>query len=541
MGTPFEILDCTLRDGGYTNDWHFDKGSASRLLELSIKNGCSYFELGFLFPAQDKIRALGPFAFSRPRLLDAVAGKQLHSDINIGFMVNSSDYSNFSEIEIRESLGRKDGQNTFDFVRVATRPGGVEEALALSRALVDLGYQVMLNLMQAHSISEVELVKIVKSVNSVSQKKSKGKITHIYLADTMGSMTPVDVKKKIQTLAENTELEIGFHAHDNLRLALANSLAAVDSGASLIDGTLTGIGRGIGNTWVELLYLIRNNPSRLKSLAELIALGADYFATDKSTYLAEASYAISGKFGVHPNYVSAILENGLKYFHQIPEVFSELKEDEKSSFSEFGADLSTIWYSQNKKVTEITTDEIAGESFLLIAPGESSTTFREDLLTFSQLRNVQIGLLSPDQDLPSESVDYLFYCNPLSVLTGKMANTMDAKVVAPFSCIPPEYIKPIEPKYRVDFGLRIDADQLTLEENHLIAPNSRVYLYAIAFLISRGVRKIYLAGFDGYEHSDPRNNEFMENIRRLKEIYPDLSIKSLTPTKYDLEIAQLFL
>lgn len=537
----FGILDCTLRDGGYTNDWHFSKSAATKLLQASIENGCDYFELGFRFPKQDKSRVLGPFAFSKQSLLETISDPEQREQIKIGFMINASDYASLSFDELDELFSERGNLRSFDFVRVATRPNGVKQALQLCDALSQLGYQVMLNLMQAHSISKPQLEETIAGVKALEDKSSEGKLTHIYLADTMGSMMPHTVREKIRWMTEMTDLEIGFHAHDNLRLALANSLAAVDSGASLIDGTLTGLGRGIGNTWVELLYLVRNKSTEVKNIVQLAELGAEQFAAAKNSYLAEVSYAISGKLGVHPNYVSTILENGEKYLRQLPEVFSELTPEEKGSFSEFGADLSSIWYREEKTGTETSGEQFSADGFLLVAPGVSSETFRDDLLSFADHLNLPIGSLSSDLDFPASAVDFYFCSNPLSVLSGKLKNKFDAKIVAPFSSIPDEYVRQIGDQSQVDFGLKFDPDKIEIRENLVVAPTSRVYLYAIAFLVAHGVSDIYLAGFDGYGDSDPRNAEFMQSIRRLKEIYPDLRLVSLTPSKYDLESGQLFL
>lgn len=541
MDSRFEILDCTLRDGGYSNDWHFDKVAAARLFELSEKNGCNYFELGFRFVSQGKSRVFGPFAFSMPNLLTEVV-RENKRQVKVGYMINTDDFEGMPAENIEKLLGKANvvSGKDFDFVRVAARPGKIDAALGLCEILLSQGYQVMVNVMQAHGVDESQLTDFAKRVNQLINQPSEGVLSHIYLADTMGSMTPKEVSKKVGTLARNSDCEIGFHGHDNLRLALANSLEAIEAGASLIDGTLSGIGRGIGNTRVELLYLMRDRRSNISSVAELISLGAESYAENKNTYLEESSYAISGALQVHPNYVDAILQNGSKHFHQLPEVFSELTMEEKSSFSKFGADLSSIWYAADQLMIEKNHEEFEGESFLLVAPGQTATTYKLELVNFAKARRIPIGVLSSKQDLPEDSVDYFFCSYPLTFLTGQFVNSFKSKVVAPFSAIPEEYVRQIDSESRVEFGLRVSEAKFTLEKNYLTAPSARVNVYAIAYLSARGIRNIYLAGFDGYPGNDHRNNEFMDSIRKMRELYPDLSFRTLTPTKYDLETEQLF-
>lgn len=545
MDKSFEILDCTLRDGGYSNDWHFDKSVAARLYTMSERNGCSYFELGFRFSSQGDSRILGPFAFSKPNLLNVVTEGKKSGKVKIGFMINADEFEGMPDEQLERLLGRTnpEHEDSFDFVRVATRPRQLSRAIEVCEFLLRQGYQVMVNLMQAHNLSENDLRVLATTVNLLAKDNSKGFLSHVYLADTMGAMTPNEVLKKVQTLKGILDCDIGFHGHDNLRLALANSLAAIDAGASVVDGTLTGIGRGIGNTRVELLYLIRNAQSQTKFLAKLMALGTEFFAENKNTYIEESSYALSGALKVHPNYVDAFLQNGQERFHQIPEVFSELTDEEKSSFSKFGADLSSIWYGIEKQVTERSRDEFqrGQDSFLLVAPGPTAITYKHDLVSFSKSKRIPLGVLSSKQNLPPDAVDYYFCSYPLTFLTGDFRNGYSSKVVAPFGSIPSAYKRQIDPGSRIEYGLRVSQGDFLVTKNYLTAPSARVHIYAMAYLASQGIQNIYLAGFDGYRGADSRNNEFMDFIRRLREVYPNLGLRTLTPTTYDLDTEQLFL
>jgi 4-hydroxy 2-oxovalerate aldolase len=83
----------------------------------------------------------------------------------------------------------------------------------------------------------------------------------IILMDSTGSYLPSDVKERIELLAENLDVEIGFHAHNNLSMSIANSLEAVNSGATILDACILGFGAGAGNTPLEILIpvLEKNN------------------------------------------------------------------------------------------------------------------------------------------------------------------------------------------------------------------------------------------------------------------------------------------
>ena len=92
-----------------------------------------------------------------------------------------------------------------------------------------------------------------------SKMKTYGAMA-IIIMDSTGSFIPKDVSDRIQLL-KKLEIPIGFHGHNNLYLAVANSLAAIESGASIIDVTLKGFGAGAGNTPLEIMAFLHESTS----------------------------------------------------------------------------------------------------------------------------------------------------------------------------------------------------------------------------------------------------------------------------------------
>ena len=74
----------------------------------------------------------------------------------------------------------------------------------------------------------------------------------VYITDSAGALLPEGVKARISLVKENLSIPVGFHAHNNLGLAVGNTLAALDAGASYVDGTLAGMGAGAGNAPLEV-------------------------------------------------------------------------------------------------------------------------------------------------------------------------------------------------------------------------------------------------------------------------------------------------
>ena len=78
----------------------------------------------------------------------------------------------------------------------------------------------------------------------------------IIIMDSAGAYFPHDVTERISTLVDGLSIPVGFHGHNNLGMAVINSVAAVNAGASIIDGTIRGFGAGAGNTQLEVLVAV---------------------------------------------------------------------------------------------------------------------------------------------------------------------------------------------------------------------------------------------------------------------------------------------
>src|SRR5207249_2088921 len=78
----------------------------------------------------------------------------------------------------------------------------------------------------------------------------------VCVVDSAGGMMPEDVHAYIQAMRSTIDVPVGFHGHDNLSLGIANVLAAIDAGATYVDSTLRGMGRGGGNAQTEVLVTV---------------------------------------------------------------------------------------------------------------------------------------------------------------------------------------------------------------------------------------------------------------------------------------------
>jgi 4-hydroxy 2-oxovalerate aldolase len=219
------VLDCTFRDGGYYCDWDFEQSLVQRYLDAIDASGVEIVELGFRYFPREKY--LGPFAYSTDDYLSSLS---LSSRMNFSVMVDAKELIGFhgGVSQGIKKLFNKSENSPVDIVRIAVNVVDADKTQIIATCLRELGYRVILNLMQAGKAELSELRQIAGTVNSWKL------IEVLYFADSLGNMTPDSVDRVVDALAEEWEGPLGIHTHDNKRNALVNSLSALDRGVTFV-------------------------------------------------------------------------------------------------------------------------------------------------------------------------------------------------------------------------------------------------------------------------------------------------------------------
>lgn len=178
-------------------------------------------------------------------------------------------------------------------------------------------------LMMSHMISARELLENAKLMQEYGARG-------VFLMDSAGAYLPTDVSEKVGTLSSSLDIDVGFHAHNNLGMAIANSIAAVKSGAKIIDCTSRGLGAGAGNCQLEVL------------VAVLLKMG---YKLDLDLFkLMDNSANIIAKIAKKPQEISpASLMSGLAG------VFSGFAPHVKRAAERFKVDARDIWIELGKR------------------------------------------------------------------------------------------------------------------------------------------------------------------------------------------------
>lgn len=307
-----KLLDCTLRDGGYINDWMFGKKNIQSVLCGLSEAGVDYIECGFL---KDCIVNPDKTFFPSP--------DSLPETINCALMVNFGEYpiEKFSECS-----------NTNVKIRVAFKKPRQKEALEYIQALVNLGWDVFANPMSTNTYSETELISLIDEINMI---KPYG----LSIVDTLGNMYQDDVREIFEFIDNRLEkgVALGFHSHNSLQLSFSNTKALLKMNIDrevVIDSCIYGMGRGAGNLCTELIlpYLNENFGAEYKILPILRILDEcinPIYAQNPWGY--STPYCIAAIHGCHPNYATYLKSKDISDL-EIGRILSELPKDKRTTF-----------------------------------------------------------------------------------------------------------------------------------------------------------------------------------------------------------------
>ncbi len=275
------LLDTTIRDGSNAVQGGFDESAHRVILSHLAQARVSYVEVGNGVSAG--LNGHGPAGAVSDRAALAL-GRELAPDAHLGVLVVPA-------LVPLEALRPLYGH--LDFVRLALAPQEMSLCAEYAQDALAEGKQVFVQLVKSHLIPENDLVDQVAAVANLG-------VEGIYVVDTVGGMDPDQVFRYVELIRQAFPVAVGFHGHNNTARALPNSIAAMDAGASFVDGTVGGVGRGAGNLQLELFVALMKHrelwePIGLEILFECSAyLWNRYPAVARGIEPLEVWYALQG-------------------------------------------------------------------------------------------------------------------------------------------------------------------------------------------------------------------------------------------------------
>ncbi len=294
-----KVLDCTIRDGGLMNNHRFSDEFVHGIHNALVAAGVDYMEIGY---KADK-KLFSSDEYGSWKSCDEEGLKRFFDGedrrIKISVM---ADVGRTSENDIVPA-----DQSVIDLVRVACYIHQIPAALDLVKDAKNKGYEIALNLMAISSVPEFELDKGIELIGQSDADM-------LYLVDSFGSLyfEQIDDLMCRYLAAMGEGKQVGIHAHNNQQMAYANTVSAAIHGATMLDSTLDGFGRGAGNCPTELLLgFLRNPKFKLRPTIEAVEKWL-HPLRETIDWGYSIPYMITGQMNQHPRVAIKLRESDQK-------------------------------------------------------------------------------------------------------------------------------------------------------------------------------------------------------------------------------------
>ena len=298
------VLDCTLRDGGYVNDFDFSKNTIKTIINKLGKAHMDIIECGFLKNIEyDENKSLYSDV---DQITPLITPKKKHT-MYVAMIVTGT-------IQASKIIPRR--KDTIDGIRITFHKKEMDEAFELGYALMDKGYEVFMQPVGTTSYSDVELLELFERINEM-------KPYAFYLVDTLGKLYAKQLLKLFYLADDNLDedITIGYHSHNNLQLSFSNAQQLIQSCGKrniIIDGSVLGMGRGAGNCFMEQMLSFLRNPNY--KLTPTLKFVEKYVAEERakgSQWGYDVPYMLTGALNRHPRAAIAFLKDNRTDYNEL--------------------------------------------------------------------------------------------------------------------------------------------------------------------------------------------------------------------------------
>ena len=513
-----KLLDCTLRDGGYVNDWKFGFDGARNIIKLLTKANVDVVEVGFLRNVEeyDPNITVCNHIEELNRLLPEDTGNTIYSAMAMrsNYDINKLSPYNGSGIEM---------------IRITAHDYDIEDGMDFAREVKAKGYKLSINPINIMGYSDARILWIIDQVNQIQPYQFS-------IVDTFGSMKRRDLDRIVSLVDNNLDknIRVALHLHENMSLSCCLAQAFIDKHMNrpiAVDGSLMGMGRIPGNLPIELIADYCNDyTGKSYDIDYLLDAIQDYIAPIKGQpeWGYTPAYFLSARFNLHRNYAEHYLKKGDLTNKDINHILSQFDSSKKTAFDAVYADKLYEDFKNNqiddsedwKKLK----NELEGKDVLLVAPGSTVAECKESIQHYIANNGVEvIGInFIPDYF----KVDYVFFSNNKR-----------------FS-----QIEKTEAKKIITSNLTDGEADFLINYNHVAGAFNQgcnSFIMCLKLLKNIGVRSISVAGADGYKEDG--NNYYSSsmksptvhgnnfNLAVIDAIHAlDVKVNFITPSKYKL-------
>lgn len=518
------LLDCTLRDGGYINDWNFGYDAIIAIIDKLGQTGIEIIEVGFIKGDRyDSNKTLFPDTNSFNNVL-----KKKNDKIEYVGMLDMSNPVALECIMPRNI-------NSIDGIRVIFKKDKINEAYKYCEYIKKQGYNLYVNFVSTDAYSDKEFIDGIELFNKL---RPKG----VAIVDTFGMIKKKQFIRLIAIADQNMAdgIMLCYHAHNNLQQAFGNAEVLVEWNTNrdiVIDACVFGMGRGAGNLNLELFAEYMNeNCGKDYLVSPMLEIMDEYlsiFYKDKFWGYSLPLY-LSAITGCHPNYAIYLAEKNTLSEKAFSELLQSISVEDKRTFSKGKAEFYyrkyLDIYFDDKMDCMALSKRFQNKKILLIAPGRTTVEYSDEIIKIK------------DDDTLVVCVNfYEKKYRPDFVFTSNLRRYKEIENIDDVHIIVTSNITSLnKADYRVNFSSYIGKRSDVFDNACLLA---------LRLLYSIGVNQVYIAGMDGYSESESNYFEDRFELRRhddfeiknkqmsneLQEIGKHLELVFITPTRYELK------
>jgi len=318
--------------------------------------------------------------------------------------------------------------------------------------------------------------------------------------------------------------KIGFHPHNSLQMAFANTIEAIHQGVDIVDGSMYGMGRGAGNLPLEIIvsYLQQRNPEKYNVVPILQCIDKHFLDFKKENQWGyQLPYMISGIFNSHPYYAKKLIDWREYTIEDVWNVLNNIKKRQTIGFSE---DVlkeeteKTLTKHVKEKPNYLNKHE--NETFLVLANGPSLKKYRKKIQDFIKKYNPIIlganylgGLFVPNYHCFTNKRRFMDYINTVDNKSKLLLGSDFEK----------DFIEMYTDKEyeRLVHGYKPDG-HFKIENGVIYTGYYTVSTLLIPLASVMGADKIYVAGMDGYKNIDHKSVHFYKEKDETKDIQIEL-------------------
>jgi len=523
MGKTY-ILDCTLRDGGYINDWNFGEKCIRGFLKKIASTGIEMCEIGFIKSNVDFNinRTMYPDV---PSMADIIQPKD--PDMMYVGMIDMSAPVPF------EAIPKYDG-TSIDGIRVIFKKAKLEEGFEYCKFVKAQGYKTFAQFVGTDSYTDKEFIDAIEKFNEIDPDA-------VSIVDSFGVIKKRQFMRLVYLADNNMKpgIMLGYHAHNNLQQAMGNAQSMLELNLKrdiCIDACVFGMGRGAGNLNLEIFAEYMNEQRgtqyRIEPMLEIMDEYLFDIYTERFWGYSLPLY-LSATNGCHPNYSIYLQQKHTLTVRAFNELLRSIPVDKKVAFSKETAEFYYKQYMDNyiddSEVESALSDILAGRTVLLLAPGSSLAEHKDKVDSFIKDNNpVVIAVNFDDEKLP---IDYIFSSNMRRY--AKIEESTSRKTIITSNM-----------KEAQKYSFIFNYATYTSEYSEIF-DNSGVM--ALKLLMNVGVKNVYIAGMDGYSakkdvnyfdkrleydfsaEAEERNRLIGQEIKNLNH---RITCHFLTPSKY---------